>query len=148
MATLSGTWTLRAIGNEAGWKQRIVITNSVAQDGGYPMVVGTQVAHVEGEAISVGMQAFDPGRNIWIDSLVREAMSFDKATGLQLTLSADDNPPHGDGDFNDLIVLCTAENAELTSPLAGPRPDLTIPERFIKGRRRQINAPLNDRREP
>jgi hypothetical protein len=33
-----------------------------------------------------------------------------------------------------LVVLCTAEDAPLASPLAGPRPDLTIPERFFKWR--------------
>jgi hypothetical protein len=48
-----------------------------------------------------------------IDSLIQEAMNWDNSTGLQVTLSADDNPPHGDLDFNDLVVLCSAENAPL-----------------------------------
>jgi len=62
-------------------------------------------------------------------------MNWNNSTGLQITLSADDNPPHGDLDFNDLVVRCTAENSPLASPLADPRPDLTIPEKFFKWRK-------------
>ncbi len=134
MAKLSGKWTLRAVGNDAGWQQRIFISGSNAHDGPHPMVLGTTIPHVEGNAINIIAQALNPGLNVWIDSLIQEAMNWDNSTGLQVTLSADDNPPHGDLDFNDLVVLCTAENAPLASPLAGPRPDLTIPERFFKWR--------------
>jgi hypothetical protein len=142
MARLSGKWTLEAIGNEAGWQQRIVISGSNAHDGPHPMVMGTVVQHVEGSAIDVIAQAFNPNINDWIDSLVQETVNWDNATGLQVTLNVDDNPPHGDLDFNDLVVLCTAENAELASPLSGPRPDLTIPERFFRGRRKNGSKPL------
>ncbi len=135
MAKLSGKWTLRAIGNDAGWQQRIFISGSNVHDGPHPMVLGTTIPHVEGNAINIIAQAFNPSLNVWIDSLIQETMNWDNSTGLQVTLSADDNPPHGDLDFNDLVVLCTAENAELASPLAGPRPDLTIPEKFFKGRK-------------
>jgi len=134
MAKLSGKWTLRAIQNDAGWQQRIFISGSHAHDGPHPMVLGTTIAHVEGSAINIIAQALNPSLNVWIDSLIQEAMNWDNATGLQVTLSADDNPPHGDLDFNDLVVLCTAENDPLASPLVGPRPDLTIPERFFKWR--------------
>jgi hypothetical protein len=75
----------------------------------------------------------NPSLNVWIDSLLQEAMNWDNATGLQVALSADDIPPHGDLDFNDFVVLCTAENDPLASLLAGPRPDLT-PEKFFKWR--------------
>jgi hypothetical protein len=131
MARLSGKWTLKAIGSEAGWQQRIVISGSRASDGAFVMAVGTIVPHVEGEAINVRSQALNPTTNTWIDSLVDESMSWNDATGLQVTLRFDDNPPAGDLDFNDLIVLCVAEDAALSSPLVGPRPDLTIPERFL-----------------
>lgn len=134
MPILSGKWTLRAIGNEAGWQQRIVIAGSVASDGAHNMVVGTTVPHVEGEAFSVTGQALNPATNTWIDSLVDESMHWDNATGLQITLRFDDNPAMADHDFNDLVVLCTTEDAQLSSPLAGPRPDLTIPERFAPNR--------------
>jgi hypothetical protein len=135
MAKLSGKWTLRAIANDAGWQQRIFISGSNAHDGPHPMVLGTTIPHVEGDAINIIAQAFNPSLNVWIDSLLQEAMNWNNSSGLQVTLSADDNPPHGDLDFNDLVVLCTAENAELASPLAGPRPDLTIPEKFYKLRK-------------
>ena len=134
MAKLSGKWTLRVVQNDAGWQQRIFISGSNAHDGPHPMVLGTTIPHVEGNAINIIPQALNPDLNVWIESLLQEAMNFDNATGLQVTLSADDNPPYGDLDFNDLVVLCTAENAPLVSPLAGPRPDLTIPERFFKWR--------------
>ena len=141
MAKLSGKWTLKAIGNDAGWQQRIVISGSNAHDGLHPMVMGTTVPHVEGSAINIIAQAFSPNVNAWIDSLVQETMNWDNATGLQVTLNADDNPPNGDLDFNDLVVLCTAENAELASPLSGPRPDLTIPQRYYKGRKDNPEQP-------
>jgi hypothetical protein len=134
MAKLSGKWTLRAVQNEAGWQQRIFISGSSAHDGPHPMVLGATIPHVEGNAINIIAQAFNPSLNVWIDSLIQEAMNWDNTTGLQVTISADDNPPYGDLDFNDLVVLCTAEDAPLASPLAGPRPDLTIPERFFKWR--------------
>lgn len=146
MARLSGKWTLKAIGHAAGWQQRIVISGSNAHDGPHLMVMGTSVQHVEGSTIDVLAQAFNPNINDWIDSLVRETMNWDNATGLQVTLNVDDNPPHGDLDFNDLVVLCTAKNAELASPLSGPRPDLTIPRKFYKGKKNTI--PTGHRRIP
>ena len=133
MVMLSGKWTLKAIVNDAGWRQRIVVGGSVASDGDYEMVVGTTVPQVEGQSISVVAQAFNTNTNLWMDSLIQETMGWDNATGLQVTIGADDNPPNGDLDFNDLVVLCTAEDAELLSPLAGPRVDLTIPEKYFKG---------------
>jgi hypothetical protein len=132
MAKLSGKWTLQAIGNDAGWQQRIVISGSIAHDGPHVMTLGDSISHVEGNDITIIAQAFNPGTNTWIDSLVQEVMNWDDASGLQVRLNIDDNPPIGDLDFNDLVVLCTAENAELSSPLAGPRLDLTIPEQYFK----------------
>ncbi len=134
MAKLSGKWTLQAIGNDAGWQQRIVISGSNAHDGPHVMTLGDSIPHVEGNDIDIIAQAFDPVSNTWINSLVQEVMNWDNASGLQVRLNIDDNPPIGDLDFNDLVVLCTAENRELSSPLAGPRPDLTIPEQYIKWR--------------
>ena len=148
MAKLSGKWTLSAIGNEAGFKQRIVISGSNAHDGPHEMTVGDTIAHVEGSAISIVAQAFNPGISIWIDSLILESMNWDNATGLQVTLNVDDNPPIGDLDFNDLVILCTAENAELTSPLTGPRPDLTIPRKFVKPGRYSDRLPKTKRPKP
>lgn len=134
MAKLSGKWTLQAIGNDAGWQQRIVINGSNAHDGPHVMTLGNSIPHVEGNDINIIAQAFNPDTNTWSDSLVQEVMTWDNASGLQVRLNVDDNPPLGDLDFNDLVVLCTAENAELSSPIAGPRPDLTIPEQFFKWR--------------
>ena len=129
MARLSGTWTLRAIENEAGWRQRVLIAGSTAHDGGHEMVVGTEILHVQGEEITVLPQAFDPAANVWIDSLQDERAEWDDTVALTVTIRADDNPAAADGDFNDLVVLCTAEDDDLVSPQAGvQRPDLTIPE--------------------
>lgn len=135
MARLSGKWTLQTIGNDAGWQQRIVISGSIAHDGPHVMTLGVSIAHVEGQDIEIAAQAFNPTSNTWVDSLVQQVMNWDDASGVQVRLNVDDNPPAGDLDFNDLVVLCTAENDELTSPLAGPRPDLTIPERYFKSHR-------------
>ena len=134
MARLSGKWTLQTIGNDAGWQQRIVISGSLAHDGAHVMTLGTSLAHVEGAAIEIAAQAFDPVSNTWVDSLMQQVMNWDNASGLQVRFNVDDNPPNGDLDFNDLVILCTAEDAELASPLAGPRPDLTIPEKYFRGR--------------
>lgn len=136
MARLSGKWILQAIGNDAVWQQRIVISGSLAHDGPHVMAPGTTIAHVEGKDIEIVAQALDPNSNTWINSLMQEVMNWDNASGLEVRLNVDDNPPHGDLDFNDLVVLCTAEDAELVSPLAGPRPDLTIPEKYFRGTER------------
>lgn len=132
MARLSGKWTLLAIGKDADAQQRIVISGSLAHDGPHVMTVGSTLAHVEGKDIEIAAQAFNANSNTWINSLMQEVMNWDNATGLQVRLNVDDNPPNGDLDFNDLVVLCTAEDADLASPLAGPRPDLTIPEGYVK----------------
>src|ERR1700754_4577255 len=86
MAKLSGKWTLRAVGNDAGWQQRIFISGSNAHDGPHPMVLGTTIPHVEGNAINIIAQARNPALNVWIDSLIQEAMSWDNSTGLQVTI--------------------------------------------------------------
>jgi hypothetical protein len=135
MARLSGKWTLQAIGNDAGWQQRIVISGSIAHDGPHVMTLWTSIAHVEGKDIEIAAQALSPNSNTWVNSLMQDVMNWDNASGLQVRLNVDDNPPNGDLDFNDLVVLCTAEDDELASPLAGPRPDLTIPERYFKSHR-------------
>lgn len=132
MAKLSGKWTLQAIGSDAGWQQRIVISGSSAHDGPHVMTLGDTIPHVAGDEINVVAEAFNPDAGTWIPSLVQEVMSWDNSSGLQLRLNIDDNPPGGDLDFNDLVVLCIAENAELSSPLSGPRPDLTIPRQYMK----------------
>ena len=134
MAKLSGRVALQAIGNDASWQQRIVISGSNAHDGPHVMTLGDIISHVEGNDITIIAQAFNPATNTWIDSLVQEVMNWDNASGLQVRLNIDDNPPAGDLDFNDLVVICTAENAELSSPIAGPRLDLTIPEQHFKQR--------------
>ena len=135
MARLSGKWTLQAIGSDAGWKQRIVISGSAAHDGPHVMTLWASIAHVEGSEVQIVAQALNPVTNTWVTSLMQEVMSWDNATGLQVRLNIDDNPPSGDLDFNDLVVLCTAEDDDLASPLAGPRPDLTIPERYYRNHR-------------
>jgi hypothetical protein len=133
MATLSGKWTIRAIKKEAGWTQGISISGSRSHDGIHTMVVGTDIQHIEGEAIVITPQAFNPASNVWIQSLEQEQYKWDDKVGMTLTIFADDNPPAGDLDFNDLVVLCTAEDDELVSPHAGRhRPDLTIPEGLVR----------------
>lgn len=97
------------------------------------MFVGTEIPHVEGDEIVITPHAFDPSTSVWVASLEQEGYDWDDNVGITLTISADDNPPNGDGDFNDLVVLCIAEDDELVSPYAGiPRPDLTIPEQLVR----------------
>lgn len=101
MAKLSGNWTLKVIGNDAGWQQRIVISGSNAHDGPHVMTLGDSIPHVEGNDIDIIAQALNPGTNTWINSLMQEVMNWDNASGLQVRLNIDDNPPLGDLDFND-----------------------------------------------
>ena len=66
MARLSGTWTLRAIEKEAGWRQGILISGSTSHDGVHEMVVGTEIHSVQGDEITLTPQAFDPAVGTWI----------------------------------------------------------------------------------
>lgn len=132
MARLSGTWTLQATTNRAGWNQRVLITGSMDTDGAYPMVVGTVIPNVRGIDFEVKLQAFNPGLRQWLDSFEIEAMSWDPAKGVIVTISADDRTNAPDGDYDDLIVECASSDPELVPPaFKGPRLDLTIPKRYI-----------------
>lgn len=128
MARLSGTWTLRTIALDAGWRQRILIAGSTAHDGGHEMVLGDEIPNVQGDEMTLTPQAFNPALGDWIDSLQEERAAWDDAVGMTITVFADDNPPGGDRDFNDFVVLCLPEDPDLVTPLRFPRPDLTIPE--------------------
>lgn len=132
MARLSGTWTLRTIAQEAGWRQRILISGSATHDGGHETVVGDVIQGVQGEEMVITPQAFDPGLGDWIDSLQEERAAWDDAVGMTITILADDNPSAADGDFNDLVVLCLPEDPDLQTPHTFPRPDLTIPESMVR----------------
>ena len=132
MARLSGTWTIRATTKQADWDQRIVITGSSNADGAHPMVVGTVIPNVRGIDMDVKTQAFNPVRGQWLDSFQIDAMSWDGAKGVIVTISADDQTDASDGDFNDLIVECTSSDPELAPPpLNGPPQDFTIPEGYV-----------------
>lgn len=136
MATLSGKWSFTAIGNEAGWQQRITIQGSNNGDGSYPMIIGTKVEDILGDRFNVVSQSFNPDSGEWIDSITREVMSWDSDKGVIIILYYDDNPLQADGDFNDLIVECTSSDDQLKPPSSPlPRLDLTIPERYLGNRR-------------
>ena len=133
MARLSGTWTLRATTNQAGWDQRVRIAGSTNADGAHPMVVGTVIPNVRGVDMEVTTQAFNPVVGRWLDSFQIEMMSWDPAKGVMLTISADDRTDAPDADFNDLIVECVSNDPEIVPPrFDGPRLDLTIPQKYIK----------------
>src|SRR5205823_6398345 len=87
MARLSGKWTLQAIGNDAGWQQRIVISGSLAHDGPHVMTLGTSIAHVAGQDIEITAQALNPNSTTWVNSLVQDVMNWDNASGLQVRLN-------------------------------------------------------------
>jgi hypothetical protein len=135
MAKLSGKWTLRSVINDAGWKQGILISGSAAHDGIQEMPLGTEIHRVQGEELTIMPYALNPTTNGWEPSLEQEVYEWRDDIGLTLTISADDNPPNGDKDYNDLVVLCVPEDDELISPHVGfQRPDLTIPERMVRFR--------------
>lgn len=132
MATLSGNWSFTAIGNEAGWQQRITILGANNGDGSYPMIIGTKIENVDGDRFKVTSQSFNPESGQWIDSIVRDIMSWNPDKGVIITLYCDDNPSQADNDFNDLIVECTSGDEELKAPSSPlPRLDLTIPEKYL-----------------
>jgi hypothetical protein len=110
-------------------------------NGAAEMVVGTRVPQVEGGAIMVVAQALNDRTNGWMDSRIQGRMNWSNASDLQVMLNIHDNPPNGDLDFNDLVDLCTVAAAALFR-LLSPRPDLTIPGGFMKGRLRSDRVPL------
>ena len=82
--------------------------------------------------MDVKTQAFNPVRGQWLDSFQIDAMSWDPAKGVIVTISADDQTDAPDADFNDLIVECTSTDPELAPPpFNGPPQDFTIPEPYI-----------------
>lgn len=130
MTKLSGRWTLRALSVDAGWQQGVSITGS-SNDGVHALTPGAEI-DIESEAFVVTAQALDPATT-WIDSLQYDVYAWDDTVGMTVTISADDNPPHGDLDFNDLVVVCLPRDDELVSPHVGlARPDLTIPEQYVR----------------
>jgi hypothetical protein len=133
MATLSGRWTIRAIGKEAGWDQGIQITGSTSNDGIYSLNVGDVISDVDGVDMTLTAKYLDGNTGSWNDSLQQDTWTWDDSLGMTLTIYADDNPPAGDLDFNDLVVVCEPQDPELISPHAGfTRPDLRIPESKVK----------------
>jgi hypothetical protein len=136
MARLSGTWTLTAIAKLAAWDQRVVISGSTNADGAHPMGAGTVIPNVRGIDFEVKSQALNPVTGLWLDSFQIEVMSWDPVKGVMLTISADDRTNAPDADFDDLVVECTTNDPELVPPrYAGPRMDLTIPERYVRQKR-------------
>ena len=127
MARLTGTWTLLCIGKESGWSQGILISGSNAHDGIHAMVVGDEIHGVQGDEMTLTPQALNPAIG-WVDSLQEERAAWHDVMGMTITIAADDNPPFGDEDFNDLVVLCLPEDPDLQTPHTFPRPDLTIPK--------------------
>lgn len=132
MTELSGRWTLTVIGNEAGWQQGVRIIGSAAHDGIHPLALGDTIVGIGSAKFIVDPVAFNPATRTWEASLQRERMGWDAATGVTMTIFADDNPAAPDGDFNDLIVRCFSDDRELTPPEHPPL-DLTLPE-FAVGR--------------
>jgi hypothetical protein len=132
MAKLSGIWTLEIIDNQAGWKQRIVLQDTAAHDGAYEMTTGDKLPNVSGKSFSITPQSFDPIQNVWVDSIVEEKANWKNGSGLAVMLFCDDNPLAADGDFDDLVVQCKAEDKKLISPFKGKvRRDLSVPEKFV-----------------
>ena len=140
MTTLHGTWTITAIGKDAGWAQGLLVQGAAGQDGVHEMNVGDVLAPLQGEEIRITPQAFNPATQAWEESLQREVMSWDPVKGVVITIYADDSPPVGDGDFNDLVVECVCEDEDLRPPRRRPM-DLTIPEQAMG--HRWPDAPWN-----
>lgn len=129
MTILSGTWTLTAIENEAGWQQGILIQGSEGFDGIHAMTLGSSIGPIQGSGFEVRPYAFNPTTNEWEPSIEQSAMSWDAVDGVTVIIRADDNPAAADGDFNDLVVRCTCDDPPLRAPRSNePELDLTIPE--------------------
>lgn len=132
MTTLSGRWLIRAVAKEAGWEQGVLVGGSDSSDGLHPMEVGDSF-DVTGEVVTLTLRYHDADTGEWGDSLMKDQFAWSDDQGMTVTISADDNPPLGDLDFNDLVVLGVALDPELTSPHAGvARPELTVPEGKVR----------------
>ncbi len=131
MATLSGRWTISAVTKEAGWDQGMLVAGSDNGDGLHPMDVGDSF-DVTGDEMTLVPQYLNADTGEWGNSLTKDQFAWSDQQGLTVTIYGDDNPPWGDLDFNDLIVVGTALDPELTSPHAGvTRPGLTVPKEKV-----------------
>ena len=128
MTKLSGRWVISAVAKEAGWDQGVLVSGAGLGDGLHPMNVGDSF-EVTGDDIDLILQYHDADTNEWHESLMTDRFAWSDQQGMTVTISGDDNPPLGDLDFNDLVVVGVALDPELTSPHAGLiRPELTVPE--------------------
>lgn len=131
MTTLSGRWIISAVTKEAGWDQGILVAGSDIGDGLHPMNVGNSF-DLTGDDMTLIPQYHNADTDEWHDSLTKDQFAWSDQQGMTVTIFGDDNPPLGDLDFNDLIVVGVALDPELTSPHAGlTRPELTVPKEKV-----------------
>jgi hypothetical protein len=132
MTTLSGRWLISAVAKEAGWDQGMLVAGSDHADGLHVMNVGDSF-DLTGDDTTLTLQYHNADTDEWHDSLMKDQFTWSDQQGMTVTISGDDNPPIGDLDFNDLVVVGVALDPELASPHAGlPRPELTVPEGKVR----------------
>lgn len=132
MVALPGSWIVTVTGLNAGWMQAVRISNSNGANGIYQAAAGQEIGRFRGDNLEVTPMHLDPAVGRWAESLAEAKAEWDDLVGLVVTIFADDNPPNGDLDFDDLVIRCVPLDVELTSPNAGgQRLDLTIPENQV-----------------
>lgn len=112
--TLYGPWQITIQQSVASFHQRFVIEGSQDSDGIYSVEIGASFI-VSGSRWTLTPE-WSREAVEWLPSRIRKSMSFDVHSGLTITLSVDDGIAPGDGDYNDLVLICRSLDP-LTQPM-------------------------------
>lgn len=125
-----GKWSMKVIGKNADFQQRVMIESSLASDGAIPGVVGQTVAAIDGARWFAFIESSSTGAS-WQASQIKRVPGVISPDGLIVTLFSDDVVPGGsDGDFNDLIVQFTYLNPDVNPPGSPPYSFTLPPDAF------------------
>jgi len=123
-----GEWTVTVDQLNADFLQRFIIAGSDSSDGTYSGIPGVNVT-VSGPKWNIELQ-WSNRTSGWHSSNVRKVMACTVEEGLSTTLYADDGL--GDGDYNDIILVCRSLDPILNPMLPYSNPySFTITEDML-----------------
>jgi len=126
-----GKWSMKVIGKNADFKQRVVIEESLSSDGFVDGVVGQSVPAIDGPKWLVFIESSGNNGTSWNASRTKRVPGVISPDGLVVTLFSDDVVTGGsDSDFNDLIVQFVYLNPEVNPPGVPPYNFTVPPESF------------------
>jgi hypothetical protein len=123
-----GDWLVKVDQINADFSQQFTIIGSDSSDGTYPGIPGTAVT-VSGEGWGI-IAKWNDGTSGWTASLVREVVAYTVQGGLNKTWNIDDGV--GDGDYNDMILVCQSLDPTINPMLPFNNPyNFTITESML-----------------